>query len=354
MPTYPKGKKFITKVTVPKTVDPRGRISRMTETEAQGQSWELAVQSALKLGKPLPEPESKPAARVVGGVDAGTVSNCYRSANQLVWGPQGDSSAKQALNGEIFMRWCGPNMSAREAFEQDNVNKFIEYLKTERRVSNNTINKYCSAVRQMMRFAKVEREPMLPWYEVQEGRVRVFSDEEKDMITRQWRLWQKHREADFFVFQCHTGGRPYIDSVRLHWTNVFAPQKNTPGAVHFIKAKGGNPRTVPLTPEAWEAVSRQDRTSEGPWSWATNTDMRRLWDRTISAFPQLRDAVFYCTRHTFGTELYRRSRDIKLVKDMMGHKNYKTTEIYVHIVGDDSHARVADLMSGRPLTVLVP
>jgi site-specific recombinase XerD len=75
--------------------------------------------------------------------------------------------------------------------------------------------------------------------------------------------------------------------------------------------------------------------------------MRRLWSKTQATFPQLNDAVLYCCRHTFGTELYRKSRDIKLVKDMMGHKNISTTEIYVHVVGNEHSDIVADLMSRR-------
>ena len=36
-------------------------------------------------------------------------------------------------------------------------------------------------------------------------------------------------------------------------------------------------------------------------------------------------------RHSFATHLLEQGTDIKIVKELMGHKNIKTTEVYVHI-----------------------
>jgi len=341
MPTYAKGNKFITKFMVNGT-----RYTKMHGTAAEGEAWELSARAALKLGKPIPQDEVKR----VGGKDVGTVAGAFRAASSKRWLPAGDGSSKQMLNAETFMRWCGPNMSAPEAFGQENIDKFFEYLKTERRVANSTINKYRSAISVMLDYTNIDDEdrPELPWYKGLEGRTRIFTPEEQVAIPRQWRLWGRDREADFFDFLLGTGGRPYIDAKRLHWTNVFKPTNIQPTpSCHYLAAKNGNARTVPIPPQAWNALLRQmDNSLEGPWSWVDKEDMRRLWAKTQTAFPQLKGAVLYCTRHTYCTELYRRTRDVKLVKDMAGHKNYKTTEIYVHIVGDDSFERVAALLAG--------
>jgi integrase/recombinase XerD len=43
-------------------------------------------------------------------------------------------------------------------------------------------------------------------------------------------------------------------------------------------------------------------------------------------------------RHTYATELYRQSKDIRLVQKALGHASLATTMIYTHIVDDDMEA----------------
>jgi integrase/recombinase XerD len=40
-------------------------------------------------------------------------------------------------------------------------------------------------------------------------------------------------------------------------------------------------------------------------------------------------------RHTYATELYRETKDIRLVQKALGHSHLSTTMIYTHIVDDD-------------------
>lgn len=47
-------------------------------------------------------------------------------------------------------------------------------------------------------------------------------------------------------------------------------------------------------------------------------------------------------RHTFATDLYRKTRDLVVVKNVLGHSDLSTTMIYVHLVGSD----VEEALSG--------
>lgn len=49
------------------------------------------------------------------------------------------------------------------------------------------------------------------------------------------------------------------------------------------------------------------------------------------------DATAHGLRHRYGTELYRATRDVVYVKDMMGHASIETTMCYVRLVGDNKH-----------------
>jgi len=43
----------------------------------------------------------------------------------------------------------------------------------------------------------------------------------------------------------------------------------------------------------------------------------------------------HCLRHTYGTFLLKASRNIKLVKEQLGHASIKTTEIYINLIAED-------------------
>jgi len=49
-------------------------------------------------------------------------------------------------------------------------------------------------------------------------------------------------------------------------------------------------------------------------------------------------------RHTFGSDLYRKTKDIVTVKNALGHNSINTTMIYVHLNGHDVEAA----LSGTP------
>jgi integrase len=48
-----------------------------------------------------------------------------------------------------------------------------------------------------------------------------------------------------------------------------------------------------------------------------------------------KDVHPHMLRHTYATELYRQTKDIRLVQKALGHENLATTMIYTHIVDDD-------------------
>ncbi|NRF95135.1 tyrosine-type recombinase/integrase [Paenibacillus frigoriresistens] len=50
-------------------------------------------------------------------------------------------------------------------------------------------------------------------------------------------------------------------------------------------------------------------------------------------------------RHTFATELYKKTKNSRLVQDVLGHSEPKTTAVYTHI-GNDEQNRAIDGMDG--------
>ena len=48
-----------------------------------------------------------------------------------------------------------------------------------------------------------------------------------------------------------------------------------------------------------------------------------------------KDVHPHTLRHTFATDLYRQTKDIRLVQKALGHADVSTTMIYVHLVDED-------------------
>lgn len=48
-----------------------------------------------------------------------------------------------------------------------------------------------------------------------------------------------------------------------------------------------------------------------------------------------KDVHFHMLRHTYLTELYRRTHDIRVVQEVAGHADISTTQIYTHISGEN-------------------
>ncbi|MEK4460052.1 MULTISPECIES: tyrosine recombinase XerS [Paenibacillus] len=50
-------------------------------------------------------------------------------------------------------------------------------------------------------------------------------------------------------------------------------------------------------------------------------------------------------RHTFGTQLYKKKKNLRLVQDILGHSDPKTTTLYTHIRNDEQNHTVDDMDS---------
>jgi integrase len=314
--TYPKGNKYITKFMVNGE-----RHTKMHDTQAEGEAWELEARAALKLGKPMPQAEKK-----IGGSDAGKLGNLLRETATLHWS-KGKDSSKCELNAATFVKWCGTEMSVSEAFKQDNIDDFIAYLVNEREVSGSTINRYCSAISVMAQRAIRKRDqlPTFPRYKESRGRFRFFSHEEETAVTNLWTVWERSLELDFFIFLIDTGARTYTEGTALKWDACHKDR------VIFWETKNGGFRAVPLSDRARAILDRLRKTKgnqPGPFSELTKPYMRHLWENTRAQIPGLADAVLYCTRHTYGSRMVMNGVPLSVLKKLMGHSDIKMTERY--------------------------
>ena len=136
---------------------------------------------------------------------------------------------------------------------------------------------------------------------------------------------RKERSLRAFMFVCYSGLRLSDLKVISH-SNLrkdvlsFIPSKSKNEARHVIE--------VPLHPYAKSLIVTED----GPLLlWPGETQFRMA----MAEISELLDLSTRCSphvgRHTFATRFLRKGGRIEVLKELLGHKDIKTTLIYVHV-----------------------
>ena len=146
------------------------------------------------------------------------------------------------------------------------------------------------------------------------------------------------RDRCMLKLMLNSGLRP-SEVLNLTWRDVDLQT----GKVLVREGKGKKDRQVWVA-EATLDQLRQWRESAPASNYCfTTLKGRRINDRVFRAMVKRRalkvgiekDVHPHTLRHTYATELYRETKDIRMVQKALGHANLATTMIYTHIVDDD-------------------
>lgn len=75
--------------------------------------------------------------------------------------------------------------------------------------------------------------------------------------------------------------------------------------------------------------------SESDNSSISKRSLQKSFKRCIRRVRFSEKYSIHCLRHTYGTFLLKASKNIKLVKEQLGHSSIKTTEIYINLIAED-------------------
>ena len=119
------------------------------------------------------------------------------------------------------------------------------------------------------------------------------------------------------------------------------------GCIHVVDGKGDRDRKVWFNGELRDALSGwlevRPSSSEG-WMFPTRNGTAtspRSVRRTVKRYAERAGIDWWesvsphTLRHTFATDLYRETGNIRLVQKALGHADISTTMIYTHIVDDE-------------------
>jgi site-specific recombinase XerD len=111
------------------------------------------------------------------------------------------------------------------------------------------------------------------------------------------------------------------------------------GRVVLIRGKGDKERRVPVSDEAWDALF--DAVSHA-FIEGNDRSVIRFRDRNARALITSiarraglrRHVASHDLRATFATEVYNKTRDQRVVQELLGHAQGSTTEVYIEVTMD--------------------
>ena len=145
------------------------------------------------------------------------------------------------------------------------------------------------------------------------------------------------RDRCMLKLMLNSGLRP-SEVLNLTWRDVDLQT----GKVLVREGKGKKDRQVWVAEETLDMMRQWRETTPVSEYCFPTLGGRRINDRVFRAMVKRRalkvgiekDVHPHTLRHTYATELYRETKDIRMVQKALGHANLATTMIYTHIVDD--------------------
>ena len=276
--------------------------------------------------------------------DVREMSVLYGKVCEKVWNKKDNS---QKARAKWIVKFFGSQKLVNEINDFD-----IEKLDTalsKRDISGSTINGYYSALSSMMKYAKSKPsiygkdfEPLqFDWRERGSHRLRYLQEDEEQKLIK-----LSPKFLPFYIFQIDTGLR--LSETIGHNSNAPASCKKQGFLVGDVDRSGNfinlydrkhmnnnEYSIIPLIPRAREIVldlcvgKKADEPVFPNNYWA----VQRNWREEVRTAFQEEDESFciHMLRHTTASRLVQRGVDIYVVKEIMGHKDIKTTMQYAKL-----------------------
>jgi integrase len=218
--------------------------------------------------------------------------------------------------------------------------KFFLYLRSVRKIGNNTSVKYLGAFRTLLMPAMhegiIRKNPFL---ELKFKSKKVYkgyltNEELTCIINADLKSVILERVRDQFLFCCYTG-LAYVDLGQLGKANI----RKDNGGTYFIekpRQKTGQLSIVPLIIPAIEILKKYSNSNDfRDFSWHVSTNQKINEQlKTIGRLSKVEKLLhFHLARHTFATTItLSNGVPIESVSSMLGHATIRQTQDYAKVV----------------------
>ncbi|HYF67168.1 MAG TPA: site-specific integrase [Ohtaekwangia sp.] len=216
------------------------------------------------------------------------------------------------------------------------------YLKVQRKCNHNSTLKYIRNFRKIINLTVrndwMDKDPFKAYRVKLKDTKRVFltKEEFKALEEKQFTIPRLEQVRDVFVFCCYTG-LSYVDVEKLTPKDI---QKGLDGEFWIMvdRAKTGNPSNVPVLPKANQLVLKYKNDpavlNEGKVLPVISNQRINAYLKEVATICGIEKRLtFHAARHTFATTItLSNGIPVETVSAMLGHKNFRTTQIYAKVV----------------------
>ena len=236
-----------------------------------------------------------------------------------------------------------------------------QFVTTRKKVSARTANKEIRYLRSVFNFGKKRNwlgtSPVdgIDFFPVDKQVRYIPTPEDVEKIVLQagsdkWLMARYPDSPDYLETLRDTLGR-MSEINRLKWDDVSLEQKYL--VLYTRKIDGGlSPRKIPMTQRLYEILSLRYEQRTKPWVfWNPRTGlpyedrkgiMKRLCGK--AEVPYFR---FHALRHSSASLMDNNNVPMGAIQSILGHRNRKTTEIYLHSVGEYEREAIETLEAVR-------
>jgi len=234
----------------------------------------------------------------------------------------------------IFARFF--NRSPLE-LEHKHVKEFLLYLRNVKKLAVRTINIHMYSIKSFYDHFQPEKNIM--------GDIRRMKEPQSHpVILSREEVTAMIEQADNLKIKAAVAVL-YSSGIRLSECNNLTLHciERDRMILRIIKGKGGKDRNAVLSPQAlsileayWRQFHPQVYLFEG-YKKGKPLSKRRIQDYVISAARTAKISKHvtpHTLRHTFATHLLESGVPLRVIQDMLGHADVKTTTIYTHVSSD--------------------
>jgi site-specific recombinase XerD len=216
------------------------------------------------------------------------------------------------------------------------VKGFDFYLKTQLKLSNNTVVKYLARLKKVVRLALANR-----WIEddpfaqfkmrfVTANKEWLDANEIKRISKKKFSIHRLEKVKDVFLFCCYTG-LSYSDVVKL--TNQHIQTVGQEKWIVVNRTKTDITSRIPLLPAAEKILNKYSANEGKLLPVPTNQKMNAYLKEIADLCGVKKHLTVHLARHTFATTItLTNGVSMESVSKMLGHTNIKMTAHYSRIV----------------------